>query len=200
MSEKPQKTITLVCVADTHGLHGELELPWADVLIHAGDYSCLGSHQIAREFDQWLGELRHPLKIVVPGNHDPALIGDSERARPLRNAIVLIDQLHAWKRLRFFGLSSAAHCELPERVDVLITHYPPYGVCDCEASSDLHLGDRDILRAVRQLRPRIHVFGHIHGGYGIQTLGTTTCVNAALLGPWGAPDNRPILLSVSTRS
>jgi hypothetical protein len=38
------------------------------------------------DFNAWLGELPHPVKIVVPGNHEFLLEGDDQAARRLSNA------------------------------------------------------------------------------------------------------------------
>jgi Icc-related predicted phosphoesterase len=42
-----------------------------------------------------------------------------------------------------------------------------------------------------RVRPKLHVFGHIHAGYGTLT-GSTTFVNASLMGPYGTLDQRPL--------
>ena len=55
---------------------------------------------------------------------------------------------------------------VPTAADILISHMPPYGVCDTN-SSGVRSGCRHLLTAVRErVRPRLHVFGHIHEGYG----------------------------------
>lgn len=56
--------------------------------------------------------------------------------------------------------------------DIIVTHGPPH----------LHLDKRDFHRAgcpylaqeIRRLRPRLHVFGHIHVGYGKETVALDT--------------------------
>jgi hypothetical protein len=57
---------------------------------------------------------------------------------------------------------------IPDNTDVLITHGPPLGVLD-QAAPHLNserLGCYDLWTAVKRLQPQVHVFGHIHGGYG----------------------------------
>ena len=39
-----------------------------------------------------------------------------------------------------------------------------------------------------RVRLKLHVFGHIHAGYGVFNNEFTTFVNAALMGPYGALD------------
>ena len=51
-------------ISDTHGLHETIEerfpLPAADVLIHTGDFTDMGSVQEVKQFDGWLATLRGP--------------------------------------------------------------------------------------------------------------------------------------------
>lgn len=57
----------IVCIDDTHELHRELIVPDGDLLIHAGDFTFFGkSQRCLREFNEWLGELPHRHKVVVP--------------------------------------------------------------------------------------------------------------------------------------
>ncbi|GKZ19026.1 hypothetical protein AbraIFM66951_010287 [Aspergillus brasiliensis] len=51
-------------------------------------------------------------------------------------------------------------------VDVMITHGPPYGILDQVVPNHMSVGCEHLYRAVKRARPRVHVFGHIHEGYG----------------------------------
>jgi Icc-related predicted phosphoesterase len=55
--------------------------------------------------------------------------------------------------------------DLGAETDVLITHGPPAGIGAATPRGD-HVGCADLLAAVRRIGPRLHVFGHIHEGYG----------------------------------
>ena len=57
-------------MSDTHSRHDELDVPGADILIHAGDATWTGTYNQIRAFGKWLRALPHPLKLVVAGNHD----------------------------------------------------------------------------------------------------------------------------------
>ena len=67
---------------------------------------------------------------------------------------------------------------IPEDTDVLITHGPPYGIGDLTFQKD-HAGCQDLLKAVERLKPRTHIFGHIHERYGINSIDGTTFINAS---------------------
>ncbi|PLB41902.1 40S ribosomal eS8 domain-containing protein [Aspergillus candidus] len=51
-------------------------------------------------------------------------------------------------------------------VDIVITHGPPYGVLDRVVPGGFSVGCEDLFKAVERARPLLHVFGHIHEGYG----------------------------------
>ena len=57
----------LISISDTHGLHGSLEILDGDILIHAGDLTRHGVLEDVREFNDFLGTLPHPYKIVIAG-------------------------------------------------------------------------------------------------------------------------------------
>ena len=44
--------------------------------------------------------------------------------------------------------------------------------------------------------PRLHVFGHIHAGYGTLRTSDTVFVNASLLGDSGSLDREPIVIDL----
>ena len=57
---------------------------------------------------------------------------------------------------------------IPDTTDVLITHGPPYMVLDRLLEGDL-TGCQQLRDAVARVKPRLHIFGHIHEGYGKYT-------------------------------
>lgn len=64
-----------------------------------------------------------------------------------------------------FGMRDKASL-IPDGTDVLITHCPPYGILDYWSSPQKRLGDEDLWERVDIVRPKLHVFGHIHTAYG----------------------------------
>ena len=209
--------ITVVCISDTHELHRELEMPSGDILIHAGDFSMFSKSAAAIEdFNSWLGELPFRYVIVIPGNHEFFLEADASRRRMLSNAIVLIDEgieilgLKIWGSPvtplygGAFGRSSPSdrerlYAQIPEGVDILVTHGPPYGILDRMTQSTQPAGCRELLKIVERVKPRLHVFGHIHGAHGMQSTEDTVFVNAALLGPDGDLYRPPVVLRIPRR-
>ena len=68
---KRADVVRIVIVGDTHGQHRALRIPIGDFLLHTGDFSLLNrSREEVRDFNQWLFNLPHRRKVVIPGNHD----------------------------------------------------------------------------------------------------------------------------------
>ncbi len=68
---------------------------------------------------------------------------------------------------------------IPAGVDVLVTHGPPLGRGDV-TSDDRRVGCVSLMKHVQcRVRPRLHVFGHVHEGHGASYDGATVYVNAS---------------------
>lgn len=87
---------------------------------------------------------------------------------------------------------------IPEGLDILITHGPPMGIHDQSAPhlGSEHLGCEELLAAVERTKPKIHVFGHIHGGYGKTQYVNTLFINAAICDEQYSPRNAPIVVEI----
>jgi predicted phosphohydrolase len=70
---------------------------------------------------------------------------------------------------------------IPDNTDILITHGPPFGHLDIPGGHTIRVGC-DLLRyRVDEIKPKIHVFGHIHGSWGHYYDGHTHFFNASVL-------------------
>lgn len=65
-----------------------------------------------------------------------------------------------------YDADKGARNPVPPGVDVMLTHGPPYGVLDQVVPGHESVGCEHLYRAVERVKPRLHVFGHIHEGYG----------------------------------
>jgi predicted phosphohydrolase len=195
----------IVCVSDTHGRHRDLTVPDGDLLVHAGDVTRRGELDTVADFDLWLGELPHPHKVVICGNHDFAFQEQPDAARGLiTNAVYLEDSGATVGGLAVYGSPwqpwffdwafnlergpalAAVWAKIPDRTDVLITHGPPAGILDRTDRGEL-VGCRDLFDRVMEVRPRLHVFGHIHEAAGRLDIDGTTFVNASCFDGHGGP-------------
>lgn len=49
-----------------------------------------------------------------------------------------------------------------------MTHEPPYSYGDkLNYFIPIRVGDKALLKEVRKIKPKYHIFGHVHEGYGI---------------------------------
>jgi Icc-related predicted phosphoesterase len=203
-----------VVISDTHGMHEQIIVPDGDVLIHAGDILGQGTLFELDEFNDWLGSLPHKHKIVVAGNHDWCF-EDSERASRglLSNAIYLRDESVIIDGVHFYGAPWQPHFMnwafnlnrgdelrqkwqlIPNDTDVLITHGPAAGILD-QVADGKHVGCEELAKTIINIKPKFHVFGHIHEGYGIVESEYTTSINACINTEKYKPVNKAIVFYV----
>lgn len=175
--------VRIVALADTHLFHEELEgkIPDGDILVHAGDLLRHGSlDELARAAD-FFRALPHRRKIIVAGNHELCLQRRAEEARALLEGFVYLEDSEATvEGLRFYGSPwqpifrvwafgarrgpelAAKWAKIPEGLDVLVTHSPPRGKGDRVFGGLYRAGCADLAKRVTEVKPKLHLFGHIH--------------------------------------
>jgi len=214
--EHPTGSLTIVLISDTHDLHREIDVPYGDLLIHAGDFTMDSrSAEKLLDFNDWLGELPHPSRVVIPGNHDFVVEDPSNRER-ITNATLLVNEGVDINGLRIWGSPTTPllgeafgvvsdtgraklYSQIPADTDILVTHGPPHGILDQVPGSNRHEGCRQLLAAVQRAKPMLHVFGHVHGGYGTHSTNDTLFVNAALPGRGFEMSNPPHVFKLPGR-
>jgi predicted phosphodiesterase len=69
-------------VSDTHSFHRRVNVPQCDILVHCGDATGSGRHDLAEanllDFINWMAELPAKEKVFVPGNHDELIENQPE--------------------------------------------------------------------------------------------------------------------------
>ena len=192
-------------LSDTHGKHHLLKgLPEADVIVHSGDGSENGTEKEVLDLLEWFYNLDYRHKIFVAGNHDLCLEGAQqiENLPPnchfLCNSGVEIEGVKFWGVPYFTSDEQAGNkiqqiAEIPINTDILITHRPPYGILDFDDGNNF--GCVDLLQDVLKIRPKFHLFGHVHAGYGIEKSQYTTFINASLVRK-NKIVNEPFLLKI----
>ena len=196
-------------LSDTHSKHRQLKnLPQADLIIHSGDASENGTEGEILDFLDWFCELDYRHKIFVAGNHDLCLYGEKIEGLPtnfhyLCNSGVEIDGVKFWGIPYFMADAQKGNFlkhaqKIPDSTDVLITHRPPYGILDF--SKNTYWGCRFLLRAILEIRPKYHLFGHAHASYGIEKSTYTTFVNSALMCENYEFANEPALLEIYSKN
>ncbi|KAB8356501.1 hypothetical protein FH972_024084 [Carpinus fangiana] len=206
-TERGGNALKVVCISDTHGT--KPQVPYGDILLHAGDMSRGGTFKEIQEQLDWLNAQPHLHKLVIGGNHDIILdevaveriietrsdsfpAGGKRRKDLQWGSIMYLEdsfvtlQFPQHKRsIKIFGspmtpqygnwafqhlpIRDVWRDKIPHDTDILVTHGPPKAHLD---SSELGItaGCPHLLRALHYARPRIHVFGHIHAGHGLETI------------------------------
>ena len=70
---------------------------------------------------------------------------------------------------------------IPSNTDILVTHGPAFGYLDIPGGQSIRVGCEMLRHRVDEIRPKIHVFGHIHGSWGHYYNGHTHFFNASVL-------------------
>jgi Icc-related predicted phosphoesterase len=197
-----ERIMKLVAISDTHGKYNSIQpLPKGDVLIFAGDSIGCGYAYELEDFVAWFAAHPHPNKILIAGNHDWVFEKQPDLARKIvedAGIIYLNDEAVEIDGIKFWGspVSPAFNnwafnrvrgdeinqhwVKIPENTDVLITHGPPYGVLDNTPMTQGPVGCSDLRRHVfDRVKPKFHIFGHIHSAYGTIKMDDTTFINAS---------------------
>lgn len=180
-------------MSDTHN-NLPSEIPDGDLLIHSGDLTNGGTLAEAQRELDWLASLPHKHKVLIAGNHD-SYFDPKSRLPPdyesglkpnfhdlhyLENASLTLD-FDGGRSLNIYASpyipEIPGHPEfafqytakeapkfwankIPMETDILITHTPP------RHHLDIDLGCPWLLKELWRVKPRLHVFGHIHSGHG----------------------------------
>jgi len=186
------------------------DLPGGDLLIHAGDISSMGYKHEIQQFCKWFDSLTNYSAVVfIAGNHDFGFEKRPEETMEIVNSYEWITYLqdsilhfasenieianiygspwqpefHNWAfNLPKNGLELEQKWnDIPEDTDILITHGPAFGILDTIMGQHDNLGCELLTKRIKTIKPKIHVCGHIHSGYGYVFDGDTHFINASVL-------------------
>lgn len=197
--------------SDTHTKHMHVEIPECDIAIFAGDMSYRGREYEVVEFFSWYAsqnQAKH--KIAIAGNHDlcfdptkrnpsgiPGWVEDLYHEFPevsyIENESIEVEGFKIWgspitpdfypqywafNRPRGEAISKVWK-SIPTDTDILITHGPAFGHLDYV--DGMSVGCEDLRYRIEEIKPKLFVCGHIHGGAGIKEVNGTIYANAAVL-------------------
>lgn len=195
-------------ISDTHSKQEMLtkDLPGGDLIICSGDISSMGYYTEIKNFCKWYEKTPYEHKVFIAGNHDFGFEDSPEQVSEILkdyNINYLEDNLYIlgeypgikiygspWQpefcnwafNLPRTGLELQEKWEnIPKDTDILITHGPPWGHLDVVRGRTDNLGCELLRQRVDEIKPKIHVFGHIHSGYGYKFENETHFINASVL-------------------
>ena len=183
--------MNILCISDLHQKHNRLALVPCDVLLISGDVCNSGDIWDFENFIQWLSRESSKFKraILIAGNHDWCFMKNRKLCMDMLDkefgdkVVYLEDDEVVIDGIKFYGSPWQPEfgkwafniprgeklkniwSNIPDDVNVLITHGPPHGIGDLAANS--HVGCADLTDRLRYL-PQLflHVFGHIHSSSG----------------------------------
>ncbi len=207
-------SMKIVCIADTHEKHKQVKLPKGDILIHAGDLTWVGAPRPTLEFLDWFEAQPFVHKILVSGNHDfyfehgknLELLKGRNFHYLMNNKILIDGHVKIWGSpftpefldWAFMGTPSKMEtiwAKIPNGLDILITHGPPFGILD-RTTDGANAGCPKLLEIVQARKPKIHIFGHIHEGYGMREINGTVFINASLCNANYDLVNKPVVFNL----
>ena len=223
-------TLKIDLLSDLHGFYPEL--PGGDLLIVAGDLTARDTHAEYLKFYSWLHKQKYKHYIFIAGNHDNLIQKGEVLTTSLADTTYLCDSgtqfegLKLWAspwtktfpgmnpKCKAFTVDTEEELAgklslIPEDTDILITHSPLYGILDEVDFSEgysiaVHVGSTSLRTRVGELRLKLHVFGHVHEGYGtyrsnlefIDRPGWPIYVNASHVNERYEPVNKPIRIEL----
>lgn len=203
----------IVFISDTHREENKVKIPECDILIHAGDFDIRDLEDLER-LNGWF--YNQPAKRIVwiGGNHDFYLEKISKEsiqvivnsAIYLENSSVIIEGLKIWGTPYSVQYENWAYMlndnalreiwkMIPDDTDIVISHSPPHGILDL-TDGGCNAGSLSLLNRIKEIKPKLHVFAHIHEGYGKYTDYVTDFINASQMSSTYDLENKPIILEI----
>lgn len=216
------------CIGCLHGVRPKLE--GGDLLIVTGDLTSHDEEEQHFAFNEWLEKQPYKKIILIAGNHDTWIEKnecagfsdyDGQKVEYLCDSGTEFEGLKIWgspwtaqfkginPKCTAFTVKNHDHTEevlsecwnkIPLNTDILVTHGPPFGIFD-RPNRDQCVGSQSLLEKVLELKPRLHVFSHIHEEGGKQVIfkrpgygdeNNTRFVNCSIMSDNYRPDNEPI--------
>ena len=197
----------------------------ADCIIHAGDISTRGHEHEVIAFLDWFSSLdQYKYKVFIAGNHDwffqdyPSKVKELLAKYPniiyLEDSGVTIEGIKIWGspiQPEFFqwafnrqrGPVIRKHWDIiPSDSDIIVTHGPVFRqldlvINDYSPNSGEHVGCADLKDVIEKIKPKVHICGHIHCGYGqSENEHGTKFINAAVVNESYEVANEPIKFTI----
>lgn len=192
------RRVTLPKIVATADLHGTFpKIPPCDILIVAGDVCPIWDHHVQAQlawldtnFRNWLNEVPADYVFGIAGNHDFVFEKMPDQVETLDlpwsyyqddyAQFFMFDDLKIWGSPWVPNLSrwafhdddaglDARFATIPDDVDIVVSHGPPYMYCDLTVPKygSVHAGFPGMNDMLARVKPKALVCGHIHEGYGV---------------------------------
>lgn len=220
-----KKNIKIICFSDTHRNHDFLNIDGDfDIAIFSGDagtYRNPYQNQSAiLDFIEWYSSLKSiKHKIWIAGNHCTSIehrLVDAKKLSEEKGLIYLQHDFVEVEGLKIFGSPYTPSfgygwafnvdrgkpierfwSQIPEDVEILVVHGPPYGRLD-KVQSGERVGCKDLTERIKSLKNlKLVQYGHIHEDYGHEIIDNVNYINASVLNLRYELVNKPFVVEIN---
>lgn len=222
--------LRVVHISDTHMDHRQLKMPDGDILVHTGDISGITNSRELIEVNNWFASMEGKYReiFLVPGNHDGQFEQLDFCKNILTNCTVLFDNMVEFDGYKIYGSPwtltffdwwfmkdpdqiQEVWDKIPDDVNILLTHQPPYLLLDRATEVIRSKRNQDNskkiinvgCKALRQTcmtrlkKLQLNCFGHLHmdGGKTVDENGIVFS-NGAVLNDYYFMSNGPNVIDL----
>ena len=179
-------------------------------------------------FQPWIDSLPCDKVLFIPGNHEVGVEGHEDEYRklfsPTNKATILLHNYYEylsndgivykifgtpyckifgnWAYMKSNSDLKKKFSEIPEGLDILITHDVAYGYAD-QSLQDIgygteeHFGTVELRDAILEKKPKFHLSGHIHtANHNLIMIGDTKHYNVSYVDETYIPTFKPLYIEI----
>ena len=179
-------------------------------------------------FQPWIDSLPCDKVLFIPGNHEVGVEGHEDEYRklfsPTNKATILLHDYYEylsndgivykifgtpyckifgnWAFMRTNSDLKEKFSEIPEGLDILLTHDVAYGYADQSLQdigygTDTHFGTVELRDAILEKKPKYHFSGHIHtANHNLIMIGDTKHYNVSYVDETYIPTFKPLCIEI----
>lgn len=181
-----------------------------------------------KEFKPWVEGLPCEKVLFIPGNHECGVEGHEIEYRSMfprsYKATILIHEGYEYlsNEGKIYKIFGTPYCkifgnwafmrenetlkekfsEIPEKLDILLTHDVAYGYADQSLQNigwgtEEHFGTVELRDAILEKKPKLHLSGHIHtADHNLVMIGDTKHYNVSYIDEKYTPAFEPLYLDI----
>ena len=179
-------------------------------------------------FQPWIDSLPCDKVLFIPGNHEVGVEGHEDEYRklfsPTNKATILLHDYYEylsnngvvykifgtpyckifgnWAFMRTNSDLKEKFSEIPEGLDILLTHDVAYGYADQSLQdigygTDTHFGTVELRDAILEKKPKYYFSGHIHtANHNLIMIGDTKHYNVSYVDETYIPTFKPLYIEI----
>ena len=179
-------------------------------------------------FQPWIDSLPCDKVLFIPGNHEVGVEGHEDEYRklfsPTNKATILLHDYYEylsndgivykifgtpyckifgnWAFMRTNSDLKEKFSEIPEGLDILLTHDVAYGYADQSLQdigygTNTHFGTVELRDAILEKKPKFHLSGHIHtANHNLIMIGDTKHYNVSYVDETYIPTFKPLYIEI----